>query len=151
MIYGLPENTERFNLAANVLEKHNRFENAVQFREELIRRKPWGATNRATLSEDYIELKKNKEAALEAKRILELDLATLDDKIRAAKVYGKASKLLAGAPEMKEIEKVVRNQKVTSYTNVYYTALRQVLLEQNENQNLKLLLSELYVNPATEC
>ncbi len=149
MIYGLSEDPERFNLAANVLEKHDRLEDAIQFREELLKRKPWDSTNQAALSEDYVELKKNKEAALEAKRILELNIATLEDKIRAAKVYGKASKLLAGSPEMQEIEKVVRNQKVTSYTNIHYTALREVLLEQNQNQNLKLLLSELYVNPAS--
>jgi hypothetical protein len=145
MIYGFPEDPERFNLAANVLEKHGRLHDAVKFREELSKRQPLGTLNKALLAQDYLALNKNKEAATEAKRVLEMGQAEVEEKVRASKVYGKASTLFAGSPEMQEIQKAVRKQKVATYTNVYYRALRTVLLK--EKQDLKLLLSEWYVNP----
>jgi tetratricopeptide (TPR) repeat protein len=146
MIYGAPENPESFNLAATSLEKYSRLVDAIQFRTELSKRKPWDLSNSAVLAEDYLALMKKKEAIIEAKRILENDRAAVEEKVRAAKIFGSTSTLLAGPLEMQEIEKFVRKQKVTAQ-NIYDSALRQVLIERNEQPPLKLVLSELYVNP----
>jgi hypothetical protein len=48
---------------------------------------------------------------------------------------------------MQEIEKVIRKQKITTHLNPYSTALRHVLLETSSEPDLKVLLSELYMNP----
>ncbi len=145
MIYSAPENLESFHLAAEVLEKKDRFEAALKFRNELNKRRPWDEVNRAKIAEDLLADGKTREAAAVAKSVLESNQSTLEELVRAAKIFGAASTIFAGPAEMQAIEKAVRSKTGTPQTPVYYSSLRQILLERNPS--LEILLSEKYINP----
>lgn len=145
MIYSSPENLDNFNLAADLLEKNNQFAEALNLRNELKKRKSSDETNLIKIAEDLVATGKTKDAALIAKAVLQSEQSTLEYQVRAAKVYGSATTALAGKLEMEQIEKAVRSKSYDIQTPVYYSSLRQILIERNPS--LDLLLSEKFVNP----
>ena len=145
MIFSSPENLDNFNLAAELLEKNNRFAEALNLRNELKKRKSWDEVNLIKIAEDLAAIGKSKDAAVIAKAVLQSEQSTLDYQVRAAKVFGAVSTGLTGKLEMQQIEKAVRSKSGEMKPPVYYSSLRQILIERNPS--LDLLLSEKYVNP----
>ncbi|MCI0617070.1 hypothetical protein L0244_29180, partial [bacterium] len=145
MIYSSPENLDNFNLAAELLEKNNRFAEALNLRDELKKRKSWDEVNLVKIAEDLAATGKSKDAAVIAKAVLLSEQSTLESQVRAAKVFGASSTGLAGKLEMQQIEKAVRSKSGDTKIPVYYSSLRQILIERNPS--LDLLLNEKSVNP----
>jgi cellulose synthase operon protein C len=145
MIYSSPENLDNFHLAAELLEKNKQFTEALNLRNELKKRKSWDEANLIQIAEDLSATGNAKDAAIIAKTVLQSEQSTLNYQVRAAKVFSTSSAGLAGKLEMQQIEKAMRTKTSTIKPPIYYSSLRQVLIE--HNPNLDLLLSEKFVNP----
>ncbi len=126
MIYLRSDNLDGFHLAAELLEKYKYWEDALELRKELAKRKPWDPANRARLAVDSLQLEQKLEAAKLAAQVVIDPSATAPDRSIAAKVYGEASNGFAGPAEMIAIEKAVRGRTMSAEKS-YAHNLRTIL------------------------
>jgi hypothetical protein len=104
--------------------------------------------NAAALAADLLASGSGAEASKLASGVLKAAHSTVEDREKAARVYGKAAADLVGSPEMQAIQGAVRTGSAgDAATKTYYSALRRVLLEKAESPSLDLLLAQKYTDP----
>lgn len=151
MIFLNGENLEGMESAAALFEKHQLFSEAIGYRTDLEKRISWNYTNKSLLAGDLLKIENSKDAAILAAKVLESNLSTAEDRVRAAKVYGKAGKGLIGPLEMQQIERVLRPNlgPRPAARGPYEQQLRAVVIELNSS-DVKLLLAQIYIDPENQ-
>ncbi|MGH9858271.1 MAG: tetratricopeptide repeat protein, partial [Acidobacteriota bacterium] len=149
MIYLQSENLDAFHSAAELLEKYNRWNEAIQLRQELAKRKPWDQANLTVLAKDQMELGQKQEAAKVAAKIVTAPSATSADRSTAAEVYGKTATNSIGPSELIAIQNSVRGvgARLRTALSPYAHHLRSVLLKQNDAPSSNLVRAEVFLTP----
>lgn len=149
MIYSASENLNGFHTAAELMEQYGRTDDAIQYRQELAKRLRFDMKNLARLSQDLLKTGKALDAAQLAQKVLQSDLAEVDDRITAARVYAKAGgSNVAGPAEMQDLIRALRGAPpADAAAKVYYRNYRAALIEDMESPPVELLLAQKYLDP----